>query len=88
MNGQKKKPKKIKKRDNDERLLKSLHSISNSGPPPTASPVGGGGACFHCGQSGHVRAGCPGLEIQEIQRKYYADNSNRGNPSKRGKFSR
>ncbi|PUU79507.1 hypothetical protein B9Z19DRAFT_1081635 [Tuber borchii] len=77
--------KKVKKRDDDEKLLKNLQSISNSGPPSTSGPVGGGGKCFQCGKPGHVRAACPELEIQ---RKHYTDNINRGNPSKRGRFSR
>jgi hypothetical protein len=76
---------KARKRDSDEKILKKLHSISGSGPPSTSGPVGGGGKCFECGKPGHVRAACPELGMQ---RKRYTDNINRGNPSKRGRFSR
>ncbi|CUS07603.1 unnamed protein product [Tuber aestivum] len=82
----KKKQKKAKaKKMDDDKILKNLHSISNSGPPSTSGPIGGGGKCFKCGKPGHVRAACPELEMQ---RKHYTDNINRGNPSKRGRFSR
>ncbi|KAG0637198.1 hypothetical protein HOY80DRAFT_1023973 [Tuber brumale] len=82
-NRQKKKTK-ARKMD-DDKILKKLHCISNSGPPSTSGPVGGGGKCFECGKPGHVRAACPELGMQH---KRYTDNINRGNPSKRGRFSR